>query len=61
MATRKSPGPDGFPVEWYKLNIEFQAARLLALFQQAFDAASLPPSFYEALNVVIHKPGKPQD
>lgn len=27
MATRKSPGPDGFPVDWYNRNIEFHSAR----------------------------------
>lgn len=61
MATRKSPGPDGFPVEWYKRNIDFHSARLVTLFQQSFNMASLPASFYEAVIVVIHKSGKPQD
>lgn len=61
MATRKSPGPDGFPIEWYRLGVELQAARLLTLYDTAFAAATLPPSFYEALIVVIHKTGKPTD
>lgn len=33
VATRKSPGPDGFLVEWYKLNVEFQSPQLITLFQ----------------------------
>lgn len=61
MASHKSPGPDGFPVEWFRFHMEFQSARLLSLFQQAFDSASLPLSFSEALIVVIHKPGKPPE
>lgn len=61
MGTSKSPGPDGFPVEWYKQNIDLHSAHQLSLYQQSFEAAYLPASFYEAIIVVIHKSGKPQD
>lgn len=61
MATRNSQRPNGFPVEWYKWNIDFHSAHLLTVLQQSFDAASLPSSFYKAMIVVIHKLGKLPD
>lgn len=44
MATRKSTGPDGFPVEWYKLNIEKYGACLGTLQVSSYQSV-VAPSF----------------
>lgn len=58
MQTGKTPGPDGFPVEFYKTYAEQLAPRLQSLFAHSFQEGRLPDSMHEAIIVVIHKQGK---
>uniref|UniRef100_A0A803JPQ3 Reverse transcriptase domain-containing protein n=1 Tax=Xenopus tropicalis TaxID=8364 RepID=A0A803JPQ3_XENTR len=58
LPSNKTPGLDGLPPDWYKSLNKTIAPRLLETFQAAWDSQSLPPSFYEALIVVIPKPGR---
>lgn len=54
----KTPGPDGFPAAWYKLHSDSLSQHLHQTFLDAIDNETLPPSFYEAVIVLIHKEGK---
>ena len=42
LASGKTPGGDGLPIEFYKHYIDLLAARLLAVYAKAFETGCLP-------------------
>ncbi|XP_041430893.1 uncharacterized protein LOC108700058 isoform X3 [Xenopus laevis] len=54
----KTPGPDGLPSDWYKISRELLSPWLHKTLTDATEENQLPPSFNEALIVVIPKEGK---
>lgn len=61
LQSGKTPGDDGFPVEFYKEHVDTLAIRLLEVLNASFDSDSLPPSMSRAVIIVIPKPGKDPD
>lgn len=51
----KSPGPDGLGAAWYKAFKKEISSVLLAVFEEAYKAKTLPPSFAETHTVLIPK------
>lgn len=58
MQTGKTPGPDGIPVELYKMYAEQLAPKIQSLLSKSMAEDSIPDSMYEAVIVVIPKAGK---
>uniref|UniRef100_A0AAR2INH7 Reverse transcriptase domain-containing protein n=1 Tax=Pygocentrus nattereri TaxID=42514 RepID=A0AAR2INH7_PYGNA len=55
----KAPGPDGFPIEFYKIFKEKLIIPLFNMYEEAFKNEALPPTLRQAMITLILKPGKP--
>lgn len=60
LKTNKSPGPDGFSSEWYKVFRTELKPYLLHIFNKALKEGKIPPTWKEATITVIPKDGKDQ-
>jgi len=58
MQSGKSPGPDGYPSEFFKTFSETLAPLLLSVFEESFVSGSLPPTMREATITLILKKDK---
>lgn len=58
MQNRKTPGPDGFPVEFYKVFVSKLAPFLRLLFQEITSDGKLPPTMTQATISVFLKKGR---
>lgn len=58
MNSGKSPGPDGYPVEFYKKFSNQLAPLLLEMFNHSFKQGTLPPTLMQASISLIFKKGK---
>ena len=60
MRRGKTPGPDGIPIEIYKLFPDKLLPPLLEMFEEAYETGNLPPLLHSALISLVPKLGKPQ-
>lgn len=58
MQSNKAPGPDGFPIEFYKTFIGKMAPLLLFLFNESLESCSLPPTLTQATIALLLKRDK---
>lgn len=58
MQSGKTPGPDGFPVEFYKKFSSKLSPLLLSMFNNSLEQSKLPPSLTQAHITVLLKPDK---
>lgn len=58
MNSGKSPGPDGYPVEFYKRFSNQLAPLLLEVFNHSYSQGSLPATLRQASISLIHKKDK---
>lgn len=58
LKNNKSPGPDGYINEFYKIFQETVAPLLLNAYHHALKCGNMAPSWREATIIVIHKEGK---
>ena len=61
MKTGKTPGPDGFPVEYFRTFGDELGEHLLSSFEEAVEKAMFPPETNLATIVILLKPGLPPD
>lgn len=59
MKSGKTPGPDGIPIEIYKLFPDKLLPPLLEVYEEAYESGILPPTLRTALITLVPKPGKP--
>lgn len=60
MNAGKTAGPDGLPIDIYKMFKDKLVAPLYEMFKESYANGILPPSLREALIIVLPKPGKPK-
>lgn len=58
MKGGKSPGTDGFPMEWYKTMQDKLIPTLLKTFNWVLENKNVPPSWREAMISIIPKEGR---
>lgn len=58
MNNGKSPGPDGYPVEFFKKFSDELAPLLLEMFNHAYEQGTLPPTLTKTSISLIHKKDK---
>ncbi|QHR78449.1 RNA-dependent DNA polymerase [Lymphocystis disease virus 4] len=58
LGRKKSPGPDGFPVEFYNVFIEILTPLLKTVYEQSFEEQKLPETLNQSQIVPLLKSGK---
>ena len=58
LQTNKSPGPDGFPVEFYKAFSAELVPMLFNMYNESFESGSLPKTLREASITLLLKKNK---
>lgn len=58
MQNGKSPGPDGYPCEFFKTFANELTPILLSVYEESFGSGSLPETMRQAVVCLIYKEGK---
>lgn len=58
MQSGKAPGPDGYPIAFFKKNADKLISLLLDMFNDSLDRGALPQTLTEASITLLLKPGK---